>query len=74
MTKKIITPKKGKKKKVFRKKMETVLKEAKAGELNIGKSNKKVKDRKQAIAIALSEASKAVKRKSIKKSKKKRSK
>ena len=32
------------------------MKEFKKGELNIGKSKKKVKNRKQAIAIALSEA------------------
>jgi len=76
--KKIKVPKKGKKKKIFKKKMEIVLKEAKAGELNIGKSKKKVKNKKQALAIALSEASKAAKRgsvkKSVKKSKKKKGK
>ena len=33
-----------------------VMKEFKKGELNIGKSKKKVKNPKQAIAIALSEA------------------
>jgi exonuclease VII small subunit len=37
-------------------KVKKVLKEFKKGELNIGKSKKKVKSRKQAIAIALSEA------------------
>ena len=37
-------------------KVKTVMKEFKKGELNIGKSKKKVKSRKQAIAIALSEA------------------
>lgn len=37
-------------------KIRTVMHEFKAGELNIGKSKKKVKKRKQAIAIALSEA------------------
>ena len=38
------------------KKVKKVMKEFKKGELNIGKSKKKVKNRKQAIAIALSEA------------------
>ena len=38
------------------KKISKVMKEFKKGELNIGKSPKKVKSRKQAIAIALSEA------------------
>ena len=37
-------------------KVKKVMKEFKKGELNIGKSSKKVKSRKQAIAIALSEA------------------
>ena len=37
-------------------KIKKVMKEFKKGELNIGKSPKKVKSRKQAIAIALSEA------------------
>ena len=37
-------------------KVKKVMKEFKKGELNIGKSKKKVKNRKQAIAIALSEA------------------
>jgi hypothetical protein len=37
-------------------KVKKVMKEFKKGELNIGKSPKKVKSRKQAIAIALSEA------------------
>lgn len=36
-------------------KVEKVMKEYKAGELNIGKSKKKVKSQKQAVAIALSE-------------------
>jgi hypothetical protein len=38
------------------KKVEKVMKEFKKKKLNIGKSDKKVKSRKQAIAIALSEA------------------
>ena len=37
-------------------KVKKVMKEYKKGELNIGKSPKKVKSKKQAIAIALSEA------------------
>ena len=36
------------------KKVKKVMKEFKKGKLNIGKSDKKVKSRKQAIAIALS--------------------
>lgn len=44
-------------------KVKKVLKEFKKGELNIGKSKKKVKSRKQAIAIALSEAGISKKRK-----------
>ena len=38
------------------KKVKKVMKEFKKGELNIGGSKKKVKNRKQAIAIALSQA------------------
>jgi len=38
------------------KKVAKVMKEFKKGQLNIGKSAKKVKSKKQAIAIALSEA------------------
>ena len=38
------------------KKVKKVLKEFKKGKLNIGKSDKKVKNRKQAIEIALSKA------------------
>ena len=38
------------------KKISKVMREFKKGKLNIGKSNKKVKNNKQAIAIALSEA------------------
>ena len=44
-------------------KVKTVMKEFKKGELNIGKSKKKVKSRKQAIAIALSEAGMSKKKK-----------
>ena len=39
-----------------RKKVSKVMREFKNKKLNIGKSKKKVKNRKQAIAIALSEA------------------
>ena len=38
------------------KKVRKVMREFKKGKLNIGKSKKKVKNKKQAIAIALSEA------------------
>ena len=38
------------------KKISKVMREFKKGKLNIGKSKKKVKNRKQAIAIALNEA------------------
>ena len=38
------------------KKVGKVMREFKKGKLNIGKSKKKVKNRKQALAIALSEA------------------
>jgi exonuclease VII small subunit len=41
------------------KKVKKVMREFKKGELPIGKSKKKVKSRKQAIAIALSEADKS---------------
>ena len=39
-----------------RKKVSKVMREYKKGKLNIGKSKKKVKNRKKAIAIALNEA------------------
>lgn len=45
------------------KKVAKVMKEYKKGELNIGKSSKKVKSKKQAIAIALSEAGMSKKKK-----------
>ena len=38
------------------KKVGKVMREFKKGKLNIGQSNKKVKNRKQAVAIALNEA------------------
>jgi len=72
MAKKLVkAPKAKKDKKIFKKKMEIVMGEAKSGKLNIGKSKKKVKSRKQAIAIALNEASQAAKRGSVVKPKKK---
>ena len=37
-------------------KVRKVMREFKKGELNIGKSSKKVKSKKQAVAIALSQA------------------
>ncbi len=45
------------------KKISKVMKEFKKGELNIGKSAKKVKSKKQAIAIALSQAGMSKKKK-----------
>ena len=45
------------------KKIKKVMKEFKKGELNIGGSKKKVKSKKQAIAIALSEAKMSKKKK-----------
>lgn len=45
-----------KKKTKAQKKISLVMEEFKKGKLNIGKSKKKVKSRKQAIAIALDEA------------------
>jgi len=44
-------------------KVEKVMKEYSKGELNIGKSKKKVTSQKQAVAIALSEQRKANKKK-----------
>jgi hypothetical protein len=44
------------------KKISKVMKEFKAGELNVGKSKKKVKSKKQAVAIALSQAGKSRKK------------
>ena len=44
-------------------KVEKVMKEYKAGTLNIGKSKKKVTSQKQAVAIALSEQRKVNKKK-----------
>ena len=44
------------------KKIKKVMKEYKKGDLKIGKSKKPVKNRKQAIAIALSEAGMSKKR------------
>ena len=46
-----------------RKKVSKVMREFKKGELNIGKSSKKVKSKKQAVAIALSQAGMARKKK-----------
>ena len=45
------------------KKVSKVMREFKKGELNIGKSAKKVKSKKQAVAIALSQAGMARKKK-----------
>ena len=45
------------------KKISKVMREYKAGELNIGKSPKKVTSRKQAVAIALSQAGMSKKKK-----------
>jgi len=44
------------------KKVSKVMKEFKAGELNVGKSPKKVKSQKQAVAIALSVTSQSKKK------------
>ena len=52
------------------KKVKKVMREFKKGKLNIGGSKKKVKNRKQAIAIALSEAGINKKRRKNEKNKK----
>jgi hypothetical protein len=44
------------------KKISKVMKEYKAGTLNIGKSKKMVKSKKQAVAIALSQAGRSKKK------------
>ncbi len=46
-------------KKIVKRKMKTVMHEFKEGKLKMGRSGKKVKSRKQAIAIGLSEAREA---------------
>lgn len=51
------------KKKAAQKKVAKVMREFKKGELNIGKSSKKVKSKKQAVAIALSQAGMSRKKK-----------
>lgn len=51
------------KKKAAAKKVARVMREFKKGELNIGKSSKKVKSRKQAVAIAMSQAGMARRKK-----------
>lgn len=51
------------KKAAAQKKVSKVMREFKKGELNIGKSSKKVKSKKQAVAIALSQAGMAKKKK-----------
>ena len=51
------------KKAAVKKKISKVMKEYKAGTLNIGKSKKMVKSKKQAIAIALSQAGMSKKKK-----------
>jgi len=51
------------KKAAAKKKVAKVMREFKKGELNIGKSSKKVKSKKQAVAIALSQAGMAKKKK-----------
>lgn len=54
-------------KKKMRKKVERVMHEYKEGSLMIGKSDKPVKNRKQAVAIALSEARRLKKKRRHKK-------
>lgn len=66
MSKKRVSKKKTK----AQKKVKKVMTEYKSGELNIGKSKKKVKSRKQAIAVALSVAGLSKKTKAKKKGKK----
>jgi hypothetical protein len=51
------------KKSAAKKKISKVMKEYKAGTLNIGKSKKMVKSKKQAVAIALSQAGMSKKKK-----------
>jgi len=51
------------KKAAAQKKISKVMREFKAGELNVGKSKKKVKSKKQAVAIALSQAGMSKKKK-----------
>ena len=51
------------KKNAAAKKVAKVMREFKKGELNIGKSSKKVKSKKQAVAIALSQAGMSKKKK-----------
>lgn len=51
------------KKAAAKKKISKVMKEYKAGTLNIGKSKKIVKSKKQAVAIALSQAGMSKKKK-----------
>ena len=51
------------KKKAAAKKVARVMREFKKGELNIGKSSKNVKSRKQAVAIAMSQAGMARRKK-----------
>ena len=55
------------------KKVKTVMREFKSGKLHSGKSGKIVKNPKQAIAIALSEAGKSKKRRQYEKLQKKQS-
>ena len=50
------------KKQVAAQKVAKVMRKFRKGELNIGKSSKKVKSRKQAVAIAMSQAGMAKKR------------